>query len=84
MVNANRRLPPEFNECGIPVCRFQNTAEYVGGKPRVGGLTVPLDGDHIRGSEFGDSGVATGDPAKDIYLLGVSQAVSNGIGNDFQ
>lgn len=36
------------------------------------------------GSELGDAGVTTGNPAEHIDLLGVGQAVGDGVGNDLQ
>ena len=41
-----------------------------------------LDGDYVRRGEFGDTGVAPGNPAKQVNLLRVGQAVGDGIGND--
>ena len=43
-----------------------------------------LCGNHVGGSEFGDTGVTAGNPAEHVDLLGIGQAVGNGVGNDFQ
>jgi hypothetical protein len=85
MVNANRRLAPASNECGIPVLPLPERRRIRGPQTSCG-LTAcaSLDGDRVRGSKFEDAGVAASDPAKHVDLLGVCQAVGNGIGNHFQ
>ena len=72
---------------GAPHCaddgpRFIKRAETLLGPATQ--LSVVLDGDCIWGSEFGDAGVAAGNPAEHVHLLGISQTVSDGIKNDFE
>jgi len=47
-------------------------------------LSVVLDGNRVWGSEFGDAGRAAGNPAEHVDLLGVGQAVGDGVGDDLK
>jgi len=47
-------------------------------------LSVVLDGNRVWGSEFGDAGLAADNPAEHVDLLGVGQAVGDGVGDDLK
>jgi hypothetical protein len=45
---------------------------------------LTLDCNGVGRSEFGDTGMAASNPAEYIHLLGVGEAVSDGVRNDLQ